>query len=179
MFSVCFKFLFYLSSAEVMTQLIRSHRQRAAHSCTAEPDYLSKQTAALKRKADAQAVLAQHFPDQVGKNLPKPPAPRDTTRLPPPANDTPPPQAAEPSKPEPAKRSKAEKLWDLKMMKLRQGAVRLEGAGEASAAERRYFEWCVDLAGEGVALWRRGGKFRTTHKVWVPLVGRSYACRRG
>jgi hypothetical protein len=139
----------------------RRHRNQGAHDCTAAKDYTIKQDAAAVRKAKAQEVLRKTMPGKAGKEIPKPPPPRDTTTKLPPTNVT---VTADEKDARPAteivkkSKTKAEKLHEVQLMKLRSMAQSLPSGKHVDVSRRRYFEWCIAKSGD-VESWVSSGKW--------------------
>jgi hypothetical protein len=97
--------------------------------------------------------------------------PHSPARLPPSLQ---PPTQDPPPKPVEVKvKSKAEKMWDIELRKLRSLAKPLDPKMQA-LGERRFFQWTVGNQGEGMN-WKDGGKIdKKWEKVWVPVVSTSF-----
>ncbi|WVR04779.1 hypothetical protein IAU60_001791 [Kwoniella sp. DSM 27419] len=154
------------------------HRSQAAHSCTAPLVHHQRHDAFLERRAKARELVSQHFPDHGSRVIPKPPPPRDIIRKKPPSPERLPPSlqarldpAPESSGPTAASRvkTKAEKLWDIHLRKVRSMATPLVKGAKAEG-ERRFFEWSIDLSQARVDVWRETAKMNgKPDRAWVPI----------
>ena len=118
------------------------------------------------------------MPQHVGKVITKPPPPRDIKRRQPerftststPSTST----IVDSSVPQQVvkkEKSKAEKLFDIQLWKLRSLARPLD-LTQKGEGERRFFEWGVDQLAKGVAKWEKEGKWDgKVERVWVFAVG--------
>jgi len=157
------------------------HRAQTNHGCSAPLDFTARQDAAILRKARAQDVLARTMPAHQGKVIAKPPPGRDVERIRP----TPIPKLSQPSSnadaaammaasaPEEEKsmaKSRAEKLYETHLRKVRSLAKPLNSR-QKGEGERRFFEWAVDERGEGFEKWEKDGKWDgKTERVWIMSV---------
>jgi hypothetical protein len=166
--------------------LISRHRAQVSHDCEAPLEHNARQDAFLERRAKAREIIAAKFPDQKGKVIPKPPPAKDTNKLRPksperlPPSLQPPPPAKEEGnntiKPVVKVKTKAEKVYELELRKLRSLArpldpkLKLKAGLRPGEEGRRFFQWGVGT-GDEVKQWLVGGKVdRKLDKVWVPLV---------
>jgi hypothetical protein len=97
--------------------------------------------------------------------------PESSDRLPPSLQPTPPPpaQAQAQLKTVATTKSKAEKMYEIELRKLRSLAKSLDSKMQATG-ERRFFQWTVGVS-EDVEKWKGGGKIdKKWEKVWVPIV---------
>lgn len=174
-------------SQGIKTQLIQCrHRQQAKHSCPGPLDYTHRSEAALARKSQAQSILAKHFPEAVGRVIPKPPAGRDVQRPRPKSPEKLPPSLSQPTvssndctsssttigneKQEDKKvKTKNEKLYDIHLKKIRSLAVPLDKKQKADGRDRRFFEISLGEAKlvEVDESWRGNGKWAKVERVWV------------
>ncbi|WVQ79904.1 hypothetical protein IAT38_002004 [Cryptococcus sp. DSM 104549] len=153
------------------------HRAQTSHSCTAPLEHNARHDAFLARRAKAREIIAQHFPEQADRVVPKPPPPKDVVRKRPPSPERLPPSL----QPQPVAaatdgagakktKTKAEKLWDLHLRKVRSSATRLGIGSTVLDEERRFFEWGVDLDGVKVKGWQEKGKWEgKLERAWVGL----------
>jgi len=141
----------------------------------------ARQDAFLDRKAKAQKIIAEKFPTISKSRIinPLPPQkdviksrPKSPERLPPSLQPTPL-SSAPPASVQGKTKSKAEKMYEIELRKLRSLAQPLE-AKMRSDGERRFFQWSLGSR-EEVEQWRKGqmlGKEKKMNKVWVPAVSR-------
>ena len=154
-----------------------SHRAQTSHECSAPLDLTARQDAALLRKARAQEVLTRTMPEHAGRVIPKPPPGRDDKRVRPesqashrPLSATGTPVAIPPDKESSKVKSKAEKLYEMNIRKLRSLAKPLDPA-QKGQGEKRFFEWAGDERGEGIGKWEKEGKWdRKVERVCVMTV---------
>lgn len=159
------------------------HRSQKGHSCSGPLDYTKRDDAAQERKRKAQEVLAQHFPEAVGRSVPKPPPPKtiqktraaSPARLPPSLQEQPSSSESNPTKPESQKRpkTKSEKLFDIHVRKIRSLAKPLDG--KVKEGDKRFFE-CVPGVTDGakVKKWEEVGKLDSKpERYWVLAVSGS------
>ncbi|RSH92318.1 hypothetical protein EHS25_008733 [Saitozyma podzolica] len=153
------------------------HRQQAAHACSAPEDFNDRHEAFLSRRTHALEVLARTFPDQAARSIPKPPPQRDVVR-PPSAMTTSrgsdqPPTAVSSSSTTQTQiqdngktKSKAEKLYDMHLRKLRSLAKPLDP--KRRDGEKRFFEWGIGDV-ENARKWADSGKWEggKLERSWV------------
>jgi len=121
-------------------------------------------------------LIAQKFPDTRTREIPKLPPQKDVMKQRPPSPERLPPSLhPEPTIPAPADtvkakpKSKAEKLFEIELRKLRSLAKPLDPKMRADG-ERRFFQWAAGTVGE-VDIWKGHGKIdKKWDKVWVPAV---------
>ena len=95
--------------------------------------------------------------------------PKSPDRLPPSLQPTPPAQAQAQPQIKTTTKSKAEKMYEIELRKLRSLAKPLDSKMQATG-ERRFFQWAVGVP-DDVKKWEGGGKIeRKWEKVWVPVV---------
>ena len=158
------------------------HRSQVAHECSAPLDFNERQEAAVQRKSRAQEVLARTMPGFTGRVIPKPPPGRDVQRIQtndeeveavqsPPSGD-----AATPRETLPTKgKSKADKVYEMHLRKLRSLAKPLDGSQKPNGVERRFFECATDEKGDLVKRWEEEGKWEgKLERVWVKTVSLLY-----
>nr|XP_031860696.1 uncharacterized protein CI109_003739 [Kwoniella shandongensis]KAA5527768.1 hypothetical protein CI109_003739 [Kwoniella shandongensis] len=167
-----------------------AHRAQTSHSCSAPLIHEKRYDAFLSRRTQAQEILAQHFPEQVGRVIPKPPPGREVIKKRPKSPERSPPSVqatlsssstsglstsnenatAQTSSASKKPKTKAEKLWEIQIRKIKMGAKPLSPTGSGSVAddEKRFFEWGVDLERKGVKGWKDGGKWTgKVERVWI------------
>lgn len=155
-----------------------SHRAQTAHSCTAPLEHNARNDAQEARRARAREIMAQKFPQYKDRVIPKPPPQRDVvkvkTRPPSPLPPTPPLPEQPAPPPEPVvRKTKAEKLREVEIRKIRSLAIPLDPKMRADG-ERRFFQWSVGSPG-AVDIWEKEGKLggeKKPDRVWVPQVRR-------
>jgi len=143
-------------------------------------DYTKRDEAAQERKRKAQEVLAQHFPEAVGRSVPKPPPPKtiqktrpaSPPRLPPSLQQHPSSSTSAPTQPESQKRlkTKSEKLFDIHVRKVRSLARPLDG--KVKEGDKRFFESVPGVTdGAKVKKWEEVGKLESkSERYWVLTV---------
>jgi hypothetical protein len=152
------------------------HRSQESHECTAPFQTNARQDAFLERRAKAKEIIAQKFPETRTRDIPKLPPQRDVIKQRPKSPDRLPPslQIEPPAKPQidTAKskpKSKAEKMYEIELRKLRSLAKPLDQKMQATG-ERRFFQWGLGVS-EDIKKWKGGGKIdKKWEKVWVPVV---------
>jgi len=155
----------------------RRHRAQTSHDCSAPLDFNARHDAAVLRKARAQEVMARTMPEHAGRVVAKPPSGRDDERISPPKPSGPSKKssvetetAIVPEKVETKVKSKAEKVYEIRLRKLRSLANPLDPmqmGGEGR--EKRFFELGVDGRGEGLLSWQKEGKLKV-ERVWITAV---------
>ena len=153
------------------------HRSQESHACTAPLQTNARQDAFLERRAKAKEIIAQKFPHTKTREIPKLPPQRDVIkqrpespdRLPPSLQPTPLPQTQPKEKPTTTTKSKAEKMYEIELRKLRSLAKPLDPKMQPTG-ERRFFQCSIGVS-EDVKKWQGGGKVdKKWDKVWVPMV---------
>ncbi|WVW78264.1 hypothetical protein I302_100217 [Kwoniella bestiolae CBS 10118] len=172
------------------------HRSQSTHSCSAPLDHNIRYDAFLERRTKAREIIAKQFPEYGDRVIPKPPPGKDVIK-PQKVSEKLPPSVQQQqesgstsanaqtqtqvdgTKPttmtaKPKVKSKADKLWDIHLKKIRMSAEPLlKGARSDSLTEKVYFEWAIDLSEthEGVRGWREKGKWAGQGKVERAWVG--------
>ncbi|WVQ75823.1 hypothetical protein IAR50_005456 [Cryptococcus sp. DSM 104548] len=157
-----------------------THRAQTSHSCSGPLQHNVRHDAYLARRSQAADLISHNFPGHKERDSVrgKMPVQKDVERLPPKREETlppslqppPDPPQEEPALPKEKVKTKADKLWDIHIRKVRSSATRLGLGGEVPQEEKRYFEWAVDVKGKGVEGWKKEGKWLGKPiRSWVPL----------
>lgn len=166
-----------------------SHRSQDSHSCSAPRPRDEYYISLAERQVFARETLANAFPAQAGRVIPKPPPARNIVRDPPvdvPGDTLPPmpPQPITAASRVPA--SKADKLRALTVRKMKSLAKPVDvKMANTPMEDRRYFTWEVDESGEQLGNWNAltavekevmigkrlvdGGKEKA-EQLWAPSV---------
>ncbi|KAK6903557.1 hypothetical protein I203_107062 [Kwoniella mangroviensis CBS 8507] len=161
------------------------HRSQSTHSCTAPLDHNVRHDAFLERRDKAREIISQRFPDFRDRVIPKPPPGKDVVKTQSVKTQT---QRKEDNRTtelsksssgsgsgegicqdnaavdqlKPKIKSKADRLWDIHLKKIRMTAEPLlKLARNDSMTERVFFEWTMDLMQiqENVRKWKESGKW--------------------
>ncbi|KAK8847557.1 hypothetical protein IAR55_005416 [Kwoniella newhampshirensis] len=165
------------------------HRAQTSHTCPAPLVHNERHDAFLTRRERAQQVIGQHFPEHKGKVVPKPPPAREIVRKRPSSPERLPPSLQQPtasgsdssiatssrgdgsSSITTVRKTKAEKMWEIHVRKIRMGAQPLipGGGGAGTDTEKRFFEWGTDLDRSRVEGWKTQGQkwVAKLDRVWV------------
>lgn len=137
----------------------------------------ARNDALAERRLKAKEIIAQRFPQYKDKVVPKPPPQKDVNkqrpkspdRLPPSLQPAPTPPPIVEKEPEKPVKTKAEKLREIEVRKMRSLAKPLDPKMRADG-ERRFFEWGTGTI-EEVRGWEGSGNMgKKLEKVWVPQV---------
>jgi hypothetical protein len=154
-------------------------------------DFNTRQDALAERRSKAKALIAQNFPQYKDKVIPKPPPQKDVIKVRPKSPDRLPPSlqptvkvdptsgqatgvSTTESGPERATRTKAEKLRELEVRKIKSLAKPLDPKMRVDG-ERRFFEWGTGTS-EDVRGWEGNGKLgKKLDRAWAPQVSTSHS----
>lgn len=123
------------------------------------------------------------MPQHAGRINAKPPPGRDVERKPP----EPSPRATDSKDALPVEqhvvtkvKTKAEKLYEMHLRKLRSLAKPLDPSQQGSEErERRFFEWGTEQRGQGAEAWEKEGKVEgKLERVWVMAVSLQFTMKR-
>ncbi|OWZ34169.1 hypothetical protein C356_05300 [Cryptococcus neoformans c45] len=157
-----------------------AHRAQTSHSCPAPLVHNARHDAFLVRRSQAEDLIAKNFAGHKDRVERKMPAQRDVVKKPRIEEERLPPslqpaQSASTASPELTQgeakvekkiKSKAEKLWDIHLRKVRSTATCLGGGANIPDKEKVFFEWGVDLTGAKVKVWK--GKWDTKlERAWI------------
>ncbi|WVO14803.1 hypothetical protein L204_102442 [Cryptococcus depauperatus] len=148
-----------------------THRAQTSHSCSSPLIHNARHDAFLDRRTKAQELISKQFPGH--RDLPERrlPQQRDVVKMPKlEGRSQPEPLPAKSdSLEEPRKtKTKAEKLWDIHLRKVKSTATSLGHGNEIPLEDKKFFEWDVDLDGEKVKRWQGTGKWDgKLRRAWV------------
>lgn len=162
--------------------MFHSHRHRAqtSHSCPAPLIHNVRHDDFLVRRSRAEDLIAKNFAGHKDRVERKMPIQKDVVKRPRTEEDKLPPsvqpaQSTSTATPETTQeerevekkvKSKAEKLWDIHLRKIRSTATHLGGGANIPDMDKIFFEWGIDLTGTKVKTWK--GKWDTKlERAWV------------
>ncbi|KIR26330.1 hypothetical protein I309_04845 [Cryptococcus deuterogattii LA55] len=157
-----------------------SHRAQTSHSCPAPLIHNVRHDDFLVRRSRAEDLIAKNFAGHKDRVERKMPIQKDVVKRPRTEEDKLPPsvqpaQSTSTATPETTQeerevekkvKSKAEKLWDIHLRKIRSTATHLGGGANIPDMDKIFFEWGIDLTGTKVKTWK--GKWDTKlERAWV------------